>query len=448
MMAASLIASPLAVFAQTDANDIVQLNNLTITNVNYTSAGVAALITAQAPGVACLKYFDYRASQGFAYPCPAQTHYQIKIDSRAILLLRNRSRASMSDFAVGDGINVYGFLDAGGVNMDALIMRDVSKPAVRQFTQINAVTVTSVPDSFAPTSFTVTQTPYCAPGFACALYARNYTITVGVNTLVLYRDRRAMPLSEMQAGDTLNVYGSYVGERNTLDAIIIRDLSRPGVTPPPVPPPLPPAGGNQAPVITAVGGPTNLQVNQVGTWTISAYDPDNNNNNLTYRVTWGDENTYGYGYAAAPSMQSNMQTGTFTHSYRYAGTYTIWFTVTDSTGLFARSSLTVTVGVISSTDAPFITSLAPSSGQVGSIVTISGSGFTTSNTIYFGGYGAFFNVYSADGHTLSFAVPSAISPCGNNPQCMAPAFLVGPGNYNVYISNVFGTSNQVGFIVQ
>ncbi len=98
--------------------------------------------------------------------------------------------------------------------------------------------------------------------------------------------------------------------------------------------------GNQAPVITGVSGPTNLQIGQTGTWTITAYDPEQGN--LSYSVNWG-ENAVGVA-GSAPVSSQTRQTTTFTHVYYGQGTYTIWFTVMDNQGLTAQSSMKVDVG--------------------------------------------------------------------------------------------------------
>src|SRR3989338_5967607 len=91
-------------------------------------------------------------------------------------------------------------------------------------------------------------------------------------------------------------------------------------------------------------------------------------------------------------------------------------------------------------NAPFIMSLAPNSGTVGTVVTVNGYGFSpTGNTVRFGG-GVITGVSSYDGRTLSFTVPSQLS--GGNSQ------FVTVGTYNVSVSNFAGfTSNSVPFSV-
>lgn len=43
---------------------------------------------------------------------------------------------------------------------------------------------------------------------------------------------------------------------------------------------------NQPPVITGVSGPTSLKVNETGTWSVTANDPENGY--LSYTIDWGD----------------------------------------------------------------------------------------------------------------------------------------------------------------
>lgn len=84
------------------------------------------------------------------------------------------------------------------------------------------------------------------------------------------------------------------------------------------------------PVISGVSGPQSLNVNQTGTWTVNAYNP--NGLSLSYSVRWGDEN-----YLSATNMPQEVmkltQSATFTHSYGEAGTYVPVFTVTGDSGV-------------------------------------------------------------------------------------------------------------------
>ncbi|MBI5456709.1 peptidoglycan-binding protein [Candidatus Kaiserbacteria bacterium] len=97
---------------------------------------------------------------------------------------------------------------------------------------------------------------------------------------------------------------------------------------------------NKPPTISGFSGPTTLRVNEAGTWTINASDPENGQ--LSYQVWWGDE-----GYAPMANMASYAreftQTTTFTHAYVNSGTYTVSIIVRDSSGQEAKTSATVNV---------------------------------------------------------------------------------------------------------
>jgi hypothetical protein len=104
----------------------------------------------------------------------------------------------------------------------------------------------------------------------------------------------------------------------------------------------------QPPVITGVSAPTTLTVNQTGTWTINAYDPQNSQ--LTYSVNWGDANnppcssiTDGPCYSSDSAITHFQQSATFTHSYSQPGNYTAVFTVRNATGQTAKTSVSVQV---------------------------------------------------------------------------------------------------------
>ena len=227
LLACGALIAPLAAVGQSAQDDIVQLNNLTITAIApLSSVQGVTVISAQSPGIACLKYFDYRASAGFAYPCPASQVYQLRVQSNTILLLRNRLPATINDFSIGDHINVYGFLDPGGASVQALIMRDLDKPinSVKYFHQINNLEVQTAPGPNRPAVFTASGPSFAEP---------HYQITVNGQTAVLYRDRRVMPLGEIAVGDRVNVYGLYDSVARSFAAVVLRDMSRPAVTPPP-----------------------------------------------------------------------------------------------------------------------------------------------------------------------------------------------------------------------
>ena len=113
------------------------------------------------------------------------------------------------------------------------------------------------------------------------------------------------------------------------------------------------ASGNKPPVISEFSGPTTLSIDQTGTWTIRASDPENGE--LRYNLTWGDEelNRATSNQSAVDGMPYFTDT-TFTHTYSTAGTYTVTIVVRDSAGLEARTTSTVRVGTQCPSLAPYM----------------------------------------------------------------------------------------------
>src|SRR3989344_6246203 len=99
---------------------------------------------------------------------------------------------------------------------------------------------------------------------------------------------------------------------------------------------------NRPPVISSFSGQTTLAVNQSGTWTVNASDPENGN--LTYSITWGDENFTPPPMASSAIREAFVQTTTFTHAYSSTGTFTVTIVVRDAAGKEAKTSSTVRVG--------------------------------------------------------------------------------------------------------
>lgn len=93
----------------------------------------------------------------------------------------------------------------------------------------------------------------------------------------------------------------------------------------------------QTPVISGVSGPQSLNVNQQGTWTVSAYDL--NGGNLSYKVDWGDNQ--GTPDFARPWLSG--PSATFTHSYSQSENYNPTFTVLNR-DKSAQTTITVNVG--------------------------------------------------------------------------------------------------------
>jgi peptidoglycan hydrolase-like protein with peptidoglycan-binding domain len=100
--------------------------------------------------------------------------------------------------------------------------------------------------------------------------------------------------------------------------------------------------GNKAPVISGLSGPTTLQEDISGTWTVNAKDPEGGT--LSYQVWWGDENVYASNYTTAAPAREFTQSTSFSHTYSNPGTYTVSVTVRDSGGAEAKTTTTVHVG--------------------------------------------------------------------------------------------------------
>ena len=209
-------------------------------------------------------------------------------------------------------------------------------------------------------------------------------------------------------------------------------------------------GASSRPSITDVSGPTTLAAGASGIWTMKVYNAGSPY--LSVNVNWGDQTAYPYASASAAQTiyPQGQQTVTFSHAYATAGTYTITFTATNANGQSSMASVTVQVsGSSVPGGAPTISYLSPVSGPVGTTVTVYGTGFSQwGNTVRFGN-GAITNV-SSNGSTISFVVPSYLSPyCPQGYACAMYAQVVSPGVYPVSVINGNGiTSNNATFTVQ
>jgi hypothetical protein len=109
---------------------------------------------------------------------------------------------------------------------------------------------------------------------------------------------------------------------------------------------------------------------------------------------------------------------------------------------------------IGSSSSVVVSSLSPTTGAVGASVTITGSGFTsTNNTVDFGG-GYLSGFSSTNGTSITFTVPSSLGGCpppsfGSQAVTACPmiARIVNNGNYDVSVINANGKSATVSFAV-
>ena len=175
-------------------------------------------------------------------------------------------------------------------------------------------------------------------GMAC-------TITQLSNTLIY-----CTAPSNLTVGSTYDLYINTVGsggDKVTSNIVRVKVLSK--------------LSTNRPPVINGITAPTVLKVNETGTWTIKASDPENSS--LSYSIDWG-EAVCPTGYVcSASSGASFSQTSSFTHSYATAGTYTVKVTVTDAAGLKAQTSSTVRVDSVNSVINPAVSIVELSAPQ-------------------------------------------------------------------------------------
>ncbi len=177
-------------------------------------------------------------------------------------------------------------------------------------------------------------------------------------------------------------------------------------------------------VIEDISGPVALETGEAGTWTVDVQSEADGN--LQYSVKWGDE---------APSLlrmlvadEKTQSSATFSHIYDTPGTYHPEFTVTDTDGhtvAMKGDAVVVSDEVL----IPHIDSVSPSSGAMGSKVTVMGSGFSTDSTVKVGGVPTVGVTFISD-TKLTFTVPN-----------------LSPTTYAVTVSDNDGTSNSVNFIV-
>lgn len=146
--------------------------------------------------------------------------------------------------------------------------------------------------------------PYCKPGTPCPYYMSRL-VTPGTYAVRVTTDK---------------------GTSNSINFTVTK------ATPPKTANPL---------SIEALDAPVALTAGTPGTWTVHVDTPDNFTGSLHYTVQWGDEVTS----APLARMMSAMisTSGTFSHTYYDAGTYTPVFTVTDDAGHSVTTSATVLV---------------------------------------------------------------------------------------------------------
>jgi hypothetical protein len=122
--------------------------------------------------------------------------------------------------------------------------------------------------------------------------------------------------------------------------------------------------------------------------------------------------------------------------------------------LFLTSALNCQFSVLAASRYLVVAALSPTSGSIGTEVTVTGYGFTPSNNTIRLGAGYINGLNSADGVTLHFTVPDGLNLCpptDAHSRAVTPcpgAFpRVTPGSYSVSVLNANGASNDLPFTV-
>ncbi|MBV9349512.1 MAG: peptidoglycan-binding protein, partial [Patescibacteria group bacterium] len=155
-------------------------------------------------------------------------------------------------------------------------------------------------------------------------------------------------------------------------------------------------------------------------------------------------------YAAVKSFQvahglpATGYVGPLTRAVLNCGTQTL-LPPTSVSG--SGTSVTSSSSSNSNNPAPQLQALAPSSGTVGTSVTLYGSGFASDNKILFDNR-FLVHASSADASTLTFTVPNAFRPdCLAGQPCPQWLQPLGAKTYNVSVETNGGTSNSLPFMV-
>ena len=221
------------------------------------------------------------------------------------------------------------------------------------------------------------------------------------------------------------------------------------------------------------GYPANTVLTQVastatGAPTILNLSPSSGSVNTTVTITGtgftatGNTVNFGSGIGIPNLSSSNSTSLTFIVPSRGAfpncpnnamcaappillGSYAV--TVTNANGTSNATTFTVTSSATVS--APTISNLSPISGPVGTTITITGSGFTSSgNSVSMKGFLVGDNLASGDGNTLQFTLPVTLAPhCSAGMACPQFIIAVTAGDYPVIVTNANGTSNSQTFSV-
>lgn len=140
-------------------DNLVQVNNLRITrvNINPSSDVKAYLYVVKDVGWRCVLYKSENSTVSSLCPLDIrkpiiQQEFVVRVNNDTILLLRDRRRANISQFNLGDKINVYGFMDKDNFTIDALVVRKITSLPQTPISEPKPIVRLPVQPSPAPTS--------------------------------------------------------------------------------------------------------------------------------------------------------------------------------------------------------------------------------------------------------------------------------------------------------
>jgi hypothetical protein len=191
-----------------------------------------------------------------------------------------------------------------------------------------------------------------------------------------------------------------------------------------------------------IAGPDTVKFAEENSWQIIIDDSIAGKRNYTYLVDWGDTEDFG----GFNQYNIPVSVTSFSHRYIKIGTYKALFKVRTPEGIDTIKELAITVEPVSS-DAPRIISITPDEGPIGSMVAITGTGFTSTNNIIHFGNGILPPQDSVSG-TITFVLPPLLHTyCPPDEKCIQQVGTPGRFMYQILIENENGISPMMPFTV-